>query len=676
MSNVDTFGEHKSDTSRKTISLSGKNYKSPLWSLDSPQKPSSTEPQAYILRKRTAAEAFIQDNQQERSVSKLNKNFQKEEQKCACMIVANIVLSGGFILSSRRSSYQNILNLEKRGIQVVERELRLPVDLILSAAVCLVLYTNEKFNFYTDSSYQGMTSLSPCLENIIDNHLKAISFSFKSCILIFEGPDEFTSRILANIDEVYAAAVGLNIRIQCFTSRNAAVTDTIVLGCIEAVQRSNAKKSFPLMTEARTLAEAFLTEFPSVNPLTAHAILCSGIPLPIFMSLTHDQQLTATKEFELPEHSMMLFNIQCQYEKTVCKARVSTDQNNPPMMKFEILQRSEEDPSVMHEWPIDDKGIAGGDKGIAGFHQLNHVAGLSPGSDVRIANLLNDKIDGRHANPQQQQSAVRTSFLEDCEREPGETQKWKLGYPDIYTYQRELDPSYSEFRASPPYFPPTKDMDFDINLPWEDQPLHMKYQLSGQVSEHSIVTAMEDNNILGRQPMYSFKSGCNEGEDVQLGSVQAVLKDWLHTREKTREISLIGNRRQAYKFPDAGHHKLKHPLPGSSTMSKRFQEQATPRKTNNLKTPQTPPRKHFKKLDHSVWKNYSFKPSSSIDSLNKNKWTRSSLSTPSPKVPDFQILSAIKTPDDKKASQSLTYKKIGTDKQSRLIWSDIRSTKN
>ncbi|KAJ7295983.1 hypothetical protein O6H91_Y151400 [Diphasiastrum complanatum] len=100
-------------------------------------------------------------------------------------------------------------------------------------------------------------------------------------------------------------------------------------------------------------------------------------------------------------------------------------------------------------------------------------------------------------------------------------------------------------------------------------------------------------------------------------------------------------------------------------MSKRFQEQATPRKTNNLKTPQTPPRKHFKKLDHSVWKNYSFKPSSSIDSLNKNKWTRSSLSTPSPKVPDFQILSAIKTPDDKKASQSLTYKKIGTDKQSR-----------
>ncbi|KAF6137777.1 hypothetical protein GIB67_040485, partial [Kingdonia uniflora] len=52
--------------------------------------------------------------------------------------IVNTQEFGEEMLISRRSSYQKILVMGKGGAQVVEREIDLPVDLIFSAAICLV----------------------------------------------------------------------------------------------------------------------------------------------------------------------------------------------------------------------------------------------------------------------------------------------------------------------------------------------------------------------------------------------------------------------------------------------------------------------------------------------------------------------------------------------------------
>ncbi|KAF6174920.1 hypothetical protein GIB67_026408, partial [Kingdonia uniflora] len=54
------------------------------------------------------------------------------------VVIVNTQDFGKEMLISRRSSYQKILVMEKGGAQVVERKFDLPVDLIFSAAICLV----------------------------------------------------------------------------------------------------------------------------------------------------------------------------------------------------------------------------------------------------------------------------------------------------------------------------------------------------------------------------------------------------------------------------------------------------------------------------------------------------------------------------------------------------------
>lgn len=86
---------------------------------------------------------------------------------------------------SRRSTYQKILAMEKEGVQVVERDLNLPVDVIVSAAVCLVLYDSKNIRKKITTSDNNTSSLLPsCIENIAANVLTSLSFAFSSCILV------------------------------------------------------------------------------------------------------------------------------------------------------------------------------------------------------------------------------------------------------------------------------------------------------------------------------------------------------------------------------------------------------------------------------------------------------------------------------------------------------------
>ena len=80
------------------------------------------------------------------------------------------------------SSYQKILAMEKGGVQVVERDINLPLDLIFSAAVCLVWY--EVRNIWDTTATVEASDIYTFMEGIATNILMSLSFAFSSCILV------------------------------------------------------------------------------------------------------------------------------------------------------------------------------------------------------------------------------------------------------------------------------------------------------------------------------------------------------------------------------------------------------------------------------------------------------------------------------------------------------------
>lgn len=83
-----------------------------------------------------------------------------------------------------RSTYQKILAMEKKGAQVVERDSELPVDIILSSAVCLVWYDCRNIGKKATALDEASSCLPLFIENIATNVLTLLSITFNSCILV------------------------------------------------------------------------------------------------------------------------------------------------------------------------------------------------------------------------------------------------------------------------------------------------------------------------------------------------------------------------------------------------------------------------------------------------------------------------------------------------------------
>jgi hypothetical protein len=101
-------------------------------------------------------------------------------------IVVNTGNHGKNMLFSRRSSYQQILALERGGMQVVERDVDLPVDLILTAAVCLLWYDTRTSGSSELTISAGTSGITDFLEDIATNVLMALSFCFCGCIMVID----------------------------------------------------------------------------------------------------------------------------------------------------------------------------------------------------------------------------------------------------------------------------------------------------------------------------------------------------------------------------------------------------------------------------------------------------------------------------------------------------------
>ncbi|KAJ0970228.1 hypothetical protein J5N97_023105 [Dioscorea zingiberensis] len=214
------------------------------------------------------------------------------------------------MLISRRSSYQKILTMEKGGAQVIEREINLPLDLIFNAAVCVVWY--EARNFTDNQERTEVSSITIFVEDVATNILMSLSFAFSGCIMIFEGDISFLAAIMDSSDALYAAAASLDMNLQLFCSYASETTDEIILGSIRNATKLN-RSIYPAMPESETIGESFLTKFPSINPLTAHAILSSGGLLVEFLEWSHERRIQAIGKYYIPEQSMSLFSSVCRY---------------------------------------------------------------------------------------------------------------------------------------------------------------------------------------------------------------------------------------------------------------------------------------------------------------------------------------------------------------------------
>lgn len=135
---------------------------------------------------------------------------------------------------------------------------------------------------------------------------------FSLSLQVFEGNHSFTSSITEYADGLYAAAASLGIYIQLFYSHSAESTGEIILNCIRLTKKFT-KNLYPPMPESETLAECFLTKFPSINPLSAHAIISSGNSLIEFFQMPRKVRLQVLNKYHVPEVSINLLSVLCKF---------------------------------------------------------------------------------------------------------------------------------------------------------------------------------------------------------------------------------------------------------------------------------------------------------------------------------------------------------------------------
>ncbi|KAL8148270.1 protein SHORTAGE IN CHIASMATA 1 [Apium graveolens] len=280
------------------------------------------------------------------------------------IVVVNTQSIDNEMIISRRSTYQKILAMEKEGTQVVERDLHHPVDVIVNAAVCLVWYDCKNIRKKATASNDATSSLPLCIENIAANGLTALSFAFSGCILVFEGQSSFLGGVMESSDELYAAAASLGMDMQLFFSYSSEMTDEIILSCIIHASKFT-RGLYPAMPESATLAESFLTTLPSLNPLSAHAILSSVGVLIEFLELPHRDRARAVQKYQISDESINLLNAcfrygereDCKSGTTECSSSVSSapDSDSCPTKSVSEMRKRKHIQSTLNaDLPVDE----------------------------------------------------------------------------------------------------------------------------------------------------------------------------------------------------------------------------------------------------------------------------------------------------------------------------------
>ncbi|KAI3508282.1 hypothetical protein L1887_23288 [Cichorium endivia] len=546
------------------------------------------------------------------------------------------------MIISRRTTYQKILNMEKQGVQVVERDLNLPVDIIISASVCLLLYDIKNITTKTSSSdTQSSSFISSCVENIAANILTSLSFAFTSCILIFEGEIGFLCGIMESSDELYAAAASLGIDLQLFCSYSCDTTDEIIVNCITHAAKST-KGLYPKMPESETLAESFLSKFPSLNPLSAHAILSSG-PLLDFLEMPHQQRVCTVKKYLVPEASILLFTALCRYGEredsksgmTDCCSSVSSGHDSGnccPKVDHESKKRK------YIPMPMDS---------LFPFEKINDVTWDTPKTDMDFDEILYSRSDHNFSgqtkhNSKSLQEGYKGQVIDIDDDDDVAGEDFSFGQTVSFPI---------ETRSAPENYGDRKRLSYDwCSLP--SFPTAAEITLNSQTDLMENVAPLEMSSIVN-SPMNFFKEKgqyCNNGgtgtplskaissAKPQKGSPWTI--DFLNRiKEKSRM------RQQSLPLISSA------PCFGHSGNSSKFRKRKSPSILD-----------FYRYKRNSATQNIEHKGQNGhMTHIQPSNSTKAVKSSPLPQT---------WTPIDKRAKRKLTFATEGNKGQSKLIWSD------
>ena len=119
------------------------------------------------------------------------RSMSESKQSLSCMpfgpnavIIVNTRNFNEEMVISRRTTYQRILEIEQEGAQVVERDIGLPVDVIVSSEVCLTWYDCKNIGKKASAPDEAFSSLPLCVESVAASILTSLSFAFSCCILV------------------------------------------------------------------------------------------------------------------------------------------------------------------------------------------------------------------------------------------------------------------------------------------------------------------------------------------------------------------------------------------------------------------------------------------------------------------------------------------------------------
>lgn len=181
---------------------------------------------------------------------------------------------------------------------------------------------------------------------------------------VFEGQSSFLVGVMESSDELYAAAASLGMDLQLFFSYSSEMTDEIILSCI--IHASNVTRGlYPAMSESETLAESFLTMLPSLNPLSAHAIVSSVGVLIEFLESSHTDRARAVQKYQISDESISLLNAcfkygereDCKSGTTECSSSVSSAPDSdscPTKSASEMRKRKHIQSTLNVDLPVDE----------------------------------------------------------------------------------------------------------------------------------------------------------------------------------------------------------------------------------------------------------------------------------------------------------------------------------
>jgi len=144
---------------------------------------------------------------------------------------------------------------------------------------------------------------------------------FLFCVVqIFEGELTFNSAISSILNKLYICSAGFEMRVQGFISADSVTTDSLVLRCIKKMWKMSERPFDSPMSEDLTDGEICLATFPSLNPLSSHAILCLHVPIATFISWSPEEQTSALQGFDVRSESLNLLKAQALYGKSETSA--------------------------------------------------------------------------------------------------------------------------------------------------------------------------------------------------------------------------------------------------------------------------------------------------------------------------------------------------------------------